>query len=184
MTEETLYERERARSHTDIAATFRTLADQLESSGTLTFEGDDRTVTVHPAERPTFEIEVERERAGEMDELSVELELEWLEAPERETADASGDASTTGTADSEHGTDSEPTVEMESPAEQTESLGRFEVFRDRADEWRWRLVHRNGNIIAASGEGYTTKQNALKGLRSVKRNAPEATIVSKWETTE
>ncbi|PSP98321.1 hypothetical protein BRC89_08300 [Halobacteriales archaeon QS_4_70_19] len=37
---------------------------------------------------------------------------------------------------------------------------RFELFRDRADEWRWRLRHRNGNVIATSGEGYTQAQRA------------------------
>ncbi|MFB6087655.1 MAG: amphi-Trp domain-containing protein [Haloarculaceae archaeon] len=58
----------------------------------------------------------------------------------------------------------------------TSSLARFEVFRDRADEWRWRLRHRNGNVIATSGEGYTRKHNAWKGLTSVMRNAPAAEV--------
>ena len=58
------------------------------------------------------------------------------------------------------------------------SKARFELYQDKQDEWRWRLVHRNGNIIADSGEGYTSKANAEKGMRSVKRNAPGA------ETTE
>ena len=34
----------------------------------------------------------------------------------------------------------------------------FEVFRDSAGEWRWRLVASNGNIIADSGEGYTKRE--------------------------
>jgi len=52
----------------------------------------------------------------------------------------------------------------------------FELFQDDADEWRWRLRHANGNIIADSGEGYTTKANAKKGIRSVQTNAPDATV--------
>lgn len=52
----------------------------------------------------------------------------------------------------------------------------FELYVDAADEWRWRLRHRNGNIIADSGEGYTTKANARKGIQSVKQNAPGANI--------
>jgi len=52
----------------------------------------------------------------------------------------------------------------------------FEVYRDRADEWRWRLVARNGRIIADSGEGYTSKQGAERGIESVKRNAADAAV--------
>ncbi|GAA0247096.1 HVO_2922 family protein [Haladaptatus pallidirubidus] len=52
----------------------------------------------------------------------------------------------------------------------------FELYRDHADEWRWRLVHRNGNIIADSGEGYSSKQAAKKGIESVKRNALGAPV--------
>ncbi len=48
---------------------------------------------------------------------------------------------------------------------------RFEVYRDHAGEWRWRLVHRNGNIIADGGEGYSSKRAAKNGIKSVKRNA-------------
>ena len=52
----------------------------------------------------------------------------------------------------------------------------FELYKDRAEEYRWRLRHENGNIIADSGEGYTTKTNAINGIDSVKENAPTAPI--------
>ena len=52
----------------------------------------------------------------------------------------------------------------------------FEVYEDAAGEWRWRLVHDNGNIIAEGGQGYTTKRRAVDGIRSVKTNASEAGI--------
>ncbi len=52
----------------------------------------------------------------------------------------------------------------------------FELYKDRAEEYRWRLRHENGNIIADSGEGYTTKANAINGIESVKTNAPTAPI--------
>ena len=52
----------------------------------------------------------------------------------------------------------------------------FELYKDRAGEYRWRLRHQNGNIIADSGEGYTTKANAENGIESVKENAPDAPI--------
>lgn len=52
----------------------------------------------------------------------------------------------------------------------------FEVYKDSAGEWRWRLVHRNGNIIADCGEGYVRKRDALNGVESVKRYAADAEI--------
>ncbi|MFC7201904.1 HVO_2922 family protein [Haloferax namakaokahaiae] len=57
------------------------------------------------------------------------------------------------------------------------SKARFEVYRDAASEYRWRLVHDNGNILADSGEGYASKQKAKQGIQSVKTNAPEALVV-------
>lgn len=51
------------------------------------------------------------------------------------------------------------------------SKARFELYTGKDDEWRWRLVHHNGNIIADSGEGYSSKAMAKKGLGSVKLNA-------------
>ena len=30
----------------------------------------------------------------------------------------------------------------------------FEMYRDKAKEWRWRLKAANGRIVAESGEGY------------------------------
>ena len=53
----------------------------------------------------------------------------------------------------------------------------FELFEDREGEWRWRLRHDNGNVIADSGEGYTRKEKAIQGLRSVRRNAPDADVI-------
>ena len=53
----------------------------------------------------------------------------------------------------------------------------FELFTDSADEWRWRLVHENGNIIADSGEGYASRQKCKQGLDSVKQNASDASVV-------
>ena len=52
----------------------------------------------------------------------------------------------------------------------------FEVFRDNAGEWRWRLVASNGNIIADSGEGYRSKQGVRRGIESVRRTASDAEV--------
>lgn len=57
------------------------------------------------------------------------------------------------------------------------SQARFELYQDSQNQHRWRLRHRNGNIIADSGEGYTRRHNAQKGLQSVRRNALGATVL-------
>lgn len=53
---------------------------------------------------------------------------------------------------------------------------KFEMYTDKAGEYRFRLKARNGQIIAVS-EGYKTKASCLNGIESVKKNAPDAEIV-------
>jgi len=53
---------------------------------------------------------------------------------------------------------------------------KFEVYVDKAGEFRFRLKARNGEIIAVS-EGYKAKTDCLKGIESVRRNAPDAEVV-------
>lgn len=53
---------------------------------------------------------------------------------------------------------------------------KFEMYADKAGEFRFRLTARNGQIIAVS-EGYTTKANCENGIASVQKNAPEAEVV-------
>ena len=52
---------------------------------------------------------------------------------------------------------------------------KFEVYQDKAGEYRFRLKARNGEIILAS-EGYKEKKSCLSGIESVKKNAPDAEI--------
>jgi uncharacterized protein len=54
---------------------------------------------------------------------------------------------------------------------------KFELFKDKKGEFRWRLVASNGQAIASSGEGYTDKSSAKAGIESVKKNAPSAEVV-------
>ncbi|MBR2716373.1 MAG: YegP family protein [Oscillospiraceae bacterium] len=53
---------------------------------------------------------------------------------------------------------------------------KFEVYQDKAGEFRFRLKARNGEIILAS-EGYKEKKSCLGGIESVKKNAPDAETV-------
>ena len=53
---------------------------------------------------------------------------------------------------------------------------KFEVYTDKAGEFRFRLKARNGQIIAVS-ESYPAKKTCLNGVESVKKNAPTSEIV-------
>ena len=52
---------------------------------------------------------------------------------------------------------------------------KFEVYADKAGEFRFRLKAANGEIIGVS-EGYKKLESCLNGVDSVKRNAPEAAV--------
>jgi hypothetical protein len=52
---------------------------------------------------------------------------------------------------------------------------KFELYKDKKGEFRWKLIATNGQTIAIS-EGYTTKESAKNGIESVKKNAPIAAI--------
>lgn len=52
---------------------------------------------------------------------------------------------------------------------------KFELNKDVAGEFRFKLVATNGMTIAVS-QGYNSKESALKGIESVRQNAPEAVI--------
>ena len=49
---------------------------------------------------------------------------------------------------------------------------KFEVYRDRAGDFRFRLKARNGKIIGIS-ESYAGKAGCLSGIESVRQNAAE-----------
>jgi len=174
------------------------------SAGSVKLGGDDG-VRVDVPDRVELEIEYEVDDERELeveiewdDESSADDEGSEAEAEEGDedtdtgetdgedtdvgeveaAAEEAGDAAEESEADDESQPDpSEVVTPVES--ESGGSGARFELYRDRADEWRWRLVHRNGNVIADSGEGYARRAGARNGLESVMKNAPGATVVEK-----
>ena len=58
----------------------------------------------------------------------------------------------------------------------TEKNPKFEIYNDKAGEFRFRLKATNGQIIAVS-EGYKALAGCQNGIESVKKNAPDASIV-------
>ena len=59
--------------------------------------------------------------------------------------------------------------------------GKFELYTDKAGEYRFRLKAGNGEIILAS-EGYKQKASAENGIESVKKNASDDDRYERKET--
>ena len=57
---------------------------------------------------------------------------------------------------------------------------KFEIYKDRKGEFRFRLRASNGEVIAV-GEGYKSKQGCKNGINSIKRNAPKAEVADLTE---
>ena len=58
---------------------------------------------------------------------------------------------------------------------ETETNPKFEIYEDKAGEFRFRLKARNGEIILSS-EGYKAKASCKNGIESVRKNASEAKV--------
>lgn len=56
------------------------------------------------------------------------------------------------------------------------STGKFEIYKDKKGEYRFRLKAANGEVIA-TGESYKSKASCENGIDSIKRNAPDAKLV-------
>lgn len=59
--------------------------------------------------------------------------------------------------------------------------GSFEIYKDKAGEYRFRLKASNGQNILAS-EGYKVKSGCINGIESVKKNAADDARYEKKET--
>jgi uncharacterized protein YegP (UPF0339 family) len=55
----------------------------------------------------------------------------------------------------------------------------FELYKDGAGEYRWRLQAGNNKIVADSAEAYESKAGAEEGIRDVQRIAPTAPVNDK-----
>ncbi len=53
---------------------------------------------------------------------------------------------------------------------------KFEIYKDKAEEFRFRLKATNGQIIAV-GEGYKALAGCMNGIESVKKNAADADVI-------
>ncbi len=60
--------------------------------------------------------------------------------------------------------------------------GKFEMYNDKAGEFRFRLKAGNGQTILAS-EGYKAKAGCENGINSVKENAPDDARYERKDST-
>lgn len=165
MDEDDTYEIELTADRAEIAAALNAVADGVRTGAVHLGSGTD-AVSVETPDELSLEIELE----AEPEEMSLELELEWpISGDESAVSPVEGEPEPTDTTDA-----------LVGAADKSRSLARFEVYQARDEEWRWRLRHNNGNIIATSGEGYTRKHNAVKGLRSVMENSADAAITGEF----
>lgn len=139
------------------------LADAADKSGT-------KVTDMESAESADAATEAD-DADGASGDAEAEPSLTGLFAPAPTVAHEEAETVEEGGADAE--------VPDPADSKTTTSRARFELFTDTAGEWRWRLRHHNGNVVATSGEGYTRKANARKGLASVVANAPGAVVVEK-----
>ncbi|QSW97790.1 amphi-Trp domain-containing protein [Haloterrigena alkaliphila] len=189
-------ELERAYDREELADVFREFAGALADDHPIRIDDGERTATVTVPERVVAEFEAERE-TDDPPVAELELELEW-DDPDGSTlriAESEGDepgisieggdedggeASDAGeTGGGETGQEPADSAAAEGEGGTDGRTSRFEVYEDRAEEWRWRLVHWNGNIVADSGEGYTSRSNARRAARSVMRSAPNAALTDR-----
>ena len=59
---------------------------------------------------------------------------------------------------------------------QTAKNPKFEIYSDKAGQFRFRLKAKNGQVIAVS-EGYTSKANCKNGIESVKKNSANSPVI-------
>lgn len=71
-----------------------------------------------------------------------------------------------------------PLLDLTDPEPGAVPNPKFELYRDKAGQYRFRLRSRNGKIIAVS-DSYSTKAAASSGLDSVRKNAADAALEEK-----
>ena len=71
----------------------------------------------------------------------------------------------------------ETIIDLTKPNDGKLPCPRWEIYEDKKEEFRLRLIASNGNLVATTNDGYTTKAAAKKGIESVAKAADGASIV-------
>ena len=57
-------------------------------------------------------------------------------------------------------------------------MARFEIWRDKGGEFRWRFRADNNEVLA-SGEGYRSKDDCEHAVQLIKEQVPQAEVIDK-----
>jgi uncharacterized protein YegP (UPF0339 family) len=52
----------------------------------------------------------------------------------------------------------------------------FEIYKDKAGAWRWRLRARNNQLLASGGQAFASKSNVVRSLKSVRKAVTKAKV--------
>jgi hypothetical protein len=58
-------------------------------------------------------------------------------------------------------------------------MAKFEIYKDKRGEYRWRFVADNGRIVAMGSEGYSSKHNCENSVNIIKRQASMTPVEDK-----
>lgn len=58
----------------------------------------------------------------------------------------------------------------------------FEIYQDKAEEYRWRAKAKNGEIIAISGEGFSSQQACEKSIDRLMKTSEYSTTLQVQES--
>jgi uncharacterized protein YegP (UPF0339 family) len=54
---------------------------------------------------------------------------------------------------------------------------KFVIYKDKSDEYRWRLIAPNGQVTASSGQHFASHHDAKRAAEHVKEHAATADVV-------
>lgn len=54
---------------------------------------------------------------------------------------------------------------------------KIKIYKDRSGQWRWRMLARNGKIIADGSESYVKKTAVIRAVNRVIEQMESATVI-------
>ncbi len=62
---------------------------------------------------------------------------------------------------------------MEKQKQRKKQMAKIEYYKDKANEWRWRIIAENGNVISSSSEGYVNQSDCVRSAEITKQTLNE-----------